>query len=50
MIITVDNPPINAGSTEVRRGLLHAIHEFQDKAQLKAAVIIGGGEYFYCWF
>ena len=46
MIITVDNPPINAGSTEVRQGLLHAIHEFQDKAQLKAAVIIGAGSTF----
>ena len=43
MVITVDNPPINAGSIEVRQGLLDAIAELENHAQSKAAVIIGAG-------
>ena len=46
MVITVNNPPINAGSTEVRKGLLDAIHLFQNDSNLAAAVIIGGGTTF----
>jgi 3-hydroxyacyl-CoA dehydrogenase len=46
MIITVDNPPINAGSTEVRQGLLDAIHALDVDGKLTAAVIIGGGTTF----
>ena len=46
MVITVDNPPINAGSTEVRQGLLDAIHLLESDVDLKAAVIIGGGNTF----
>jgi 3-hydroxyacyl-CoA dehydrogenase len=46
MVITVNNPPINAGSTEVRKGLLEAIDLFQNDANLTAAVIIGGGSTF----
>jgi len=46
MVITVDNPPINAGSIEVRQGLLDAIAELEHDAQLKAAVIIGAGTTF----
>ena len=46
MVITVDNPPINAGSTEVRQGLLDAIHLLESNIDLKAAVIIGGGNTF----
>lgn len=46
MVITVNNPPINAGSTEVRKGILDAIHLFQNDPNLAAAVIIGGGSTF----
>jgi len=46
MVITVNNPPINAGSTEVRQGLLDAIHHFQNDPSALAAVIIGGGNTF----
>jgi 3-hydroxyacyl-CoA dehydrogenase len=46
MVITVNNPPINTGSTEVRKGLLDAIHHFQNDSNLAAAVIIGGGSTF----
>jgi 3-hydroxyacyl-CoA dehydrogenase len=46
MVITVNNPPINAGSTEVRKGLLEAIELFQGDPKSSAAVIIGGGSTF----
>jgi 3-hydroxyacyl-CoA dehydrogenase len=46
MVITVNNPPINAGSTEVRQGLLDAVLLFQDDPSALAAVIIGGGNTF----
>ena len=46
MVIAVNNPPINAGSTEVRKGLLDAIHLFHHDPNLAAAVIIGGGTTF----
>ena len=46
MVITVNNPPINAGSTEVRQGLLDAVLLFQDDPNALAAVIIGGGNTF----
>lgn len=46
MVITVDNPPINAGSTEVRQGLLDAIHALEINGEFTAAVIIGAGTTF----
>lgn len=46
MVITVDNPPINAGSTEVREGLKNAVEHLQSDKRLKAAVIIGAGSTF----
>ncbi len=45
-LIIIDNPPINAGSAEVRTGLLAAIREFQDDPQLRSAVLIGAGATF----
>ena len=46
MVITVNNPPINAGSTEVRKGVLDAIAQLQGDPKSSAAVIIGGGNTF----
>ena len=46
MVITVNNPPINAGSTEVRKGLLDAIQILQNDPNSSAAVIIGAGNTF----
>ena len=46
MVITVNNPPINAGSTEVRQGLLNAIEQLASDPQVKAAVLIGSGTTF----
>lgn len=45
-VIKIDNPPINAGSTPVRRGLLAAVREFAEDISLTGAVIIGAGRWF----
>src|SRR6188768_2779646 len=45
-VIVIDNPPINAGSTEVRRGLLEAIEAVQRDDAIVAAVLIGAGTTF----
>ena len=46
MVITVNNPPINAGSIEVRQGLLDAIARLEENSEAQAGVIIGGGTTF----
>jgi 3-hydroxyacyl-CoA dehydrogenase len=46
MVITVNNPPINAGSIEVRKGLLDAIELLKKDSSSSAAVIIGAGNTF----
>lgn len=46
MVITVNNPPINAGSIEVRQGLLNAITHLEQNSEAQAGVIIGGGTTF----
>jgi 3-hydroxyacyl-CoA dehydrogenase len=45
-VIVIDNPPINAGSAEVRRGLLEAIEAVQQEDEVHGAVIIGAGNTF----
>jgi 3-hydroxyacyl-CoA dehydrogenase len=45
-VIVIDNPPINAGSAAVRRGLLEAIEAVQQEDELHGAVIIGAGNTF----
>lgn len=42
-VIVIDNPPINAGSAEVRRGLLEAVRQVQATPEVVAAVLIGAG-------
>ena len=46
MVITVSNPPINAGSIEVRQGLLDAISRLEENSEAHAGVIIGAGTTF----
>jgi 3-hydroxyacyl-CoA dehydrogenase len=46
LVIIIDNPPINAGSLEVRRGLLQAINTLQTTSGLQAGVLIGSGNTF----
>ncbi len=45
-VVVIDNPPINAGSAEVRRGLLEAIEAVRRDDGLVAAVLIGAGTTF----
>lgn len=46
VVLVIDNPPINAGSAAVRRGLLEGIELLGRDDALRAAVIIGGGNTF----
>ena len=46
LVILIDNPPINAGSLSVRRGVLESISILADDPTLRAAVIIGRGTTF----
>jgi 3-hydroxyacyl-CoA dehydrogenase len=45
-VIVIDNPPINAGSADVRRGLLEAVDAVRGADAIGAAVIIGAGSTF----
>ena len=45
-VILIDNPPVNAGSAEVRVGLLSAIRSVQADPQYRAAVLMGAGSTF----
>lgn len=45
-VIVIDNPPINAGSADVRRGLLEAMESVKRDDGLIAAVLIGSGTTF----
>ena len=45
-VIVIDNRPINAGSADVRRGLLSAIESVQRDDSVVAAVLIGAGKTF----
>lgn len=46
VVITINNPPVNALSHAVRGGLLAAIQQFKADDSADAAVIIGGGRLF----
>jgi 3-hydroxyacyl-CoA dehydrogenase len=46
LVVTINNPPINAGSIDVRRGVLDAVTQLQADSSLVAAVLIGGGRTF----
>ncbi|MCF8483408.1 MAG: enoyl-CoA hydratase/isomerase family protein [Rhodospirillum sp.] len=45
-VITINNPPINAGSEAVRRGLLAAIQSLEEDPDLIGAVLMGAGSTF----
>jgi len=45
-VIVIDNPPINAGSADVRSGLMSAIDTLKADSSLRAAVIICAGNTF----
>jgi len=45
-VITLDNPPVNGLSCDVRRGISEALDRVETDASLVAVVIIGGGKLF----
>jgi 3-hydroxyacyl-CoA dehydrogenase len=45
-VVVIDNPPINAGSLEVRAGVLAAINEASADANVTSIVLIGAGTTF----
>jgi 3-hydroxyacyl-CoA dehydrogenase len=45
-VIVIDNPPVNANSWEVRRGLLEAVRLAASDPMVEAAVLIGAGRTF----
>lgn len=45
-VLVVDNPPVNAGSLAVRRGLRDALDQVERDAALAGAVIVGAGKTF----
>ena len=45
-VITVDNPPVNALSTAVRKGLLDCFRQGERDPEVKAMVVIGAGRTF----
>ncbi len=45
-VLVIDNPPINAASAEVRRGLMEAIESVAGDPSVRAAVLVGEGTTF----
>jgi len=45
-VLIIDNPPVNAGSHDIRKGLLAAIAEVEADDTLSGAVLIGAGRSF----
>ena len=45
-VLIIDNPPVNAGSHDIRKGLLAAIGTVVGDATVKGAVLIGAGRTF----
>lgn len=46
LLVTIDNPPVNALGVDVRRGLLAAIEAADADASIKAVVLAGAGRNF----
>src|SRR5580700_5078697 len=46
VVLIIDNPPVNAGSWEVRSGLLEAIGAAATDANVSAMILIGAGKTF----
>jgi 3-hydroxyacyl-CoA dehydrogenase len=44
--LVIDNPPVNAGSRDIRKALLSAIETVEDDPSIAAAVLIGAGRTF----
>ncbi|WP_312552637.1 enoyl-CoA hydratase/isomerase family protein, partial [Massilia sp.] len=46
LLVTIDNPPVNALGVDVRRGLMEAIDAADGDASVKAIVLAGAGRNF----
>src|SRR3954466_7759052 len=46
LIVTIDNPPVNAASADMRAGLFAAIRYARETTDVNAAVITGAGRNF----
>ena len=46
LVLTIDHPPVNALSADVRRGLADAIQAAQSDAAIQAIVLVGAGRNF----
>ncbi len=46
LVVTVDNPPVNALSQGVRQGLMDAISAAEADRQVKAVLMVGAGSHF----
>ncbi|MBL8582390.1 MAG: enoyl-CoA hydratase/isomerase family protein, partial [Rhizobiaceae bacterium] len=46
LVVVIDNPPVNAASTAVRKGLLAAIHHASDEDSVRGVVVTGAGRAF----
>ncbi|MCZ2090391.1 MAG: enoyl-CoA hydratase/isomerase family protein, partial [Burkholderiales bacterium] len=46
LVVTIDNPPVNALGQAVRAGLLAAVEELERTAQARAMLIVGAGKAF----
>ena len=45
-VLVIDNPPVNAGSHDIRKGLLEAIAQVEADESVVGAVLIGAGKTF----
>src|SRR3978361_1522220 len=45
-VIVIDNPPVNAGSWDVRSGIVEALEKIGGDHEVAAAVLIGAGTTF----
>src|SRR5688572_16385747 len=46
LVVTIDNPPVNALGVDVRRGLVAAIDAAEADAELAAVLLVGAGRNF----
>lgn len=46
LIVTIDNPPVNALSVDVRRGLAAALEAAADDPEIRAVLLLGAGRHF----
>jgi 3-hydroxyacyl-CoA dehydrogenase len=46
LVVTIDHPPVNAISVDVRRGLMAAMDEAEADAAVKGVLLLGAGRAF----